>query len=86
MTSSPGTLAHEAGQLSLDRLTAGHPLAVKALRQLRWSRAELAEIVRIVQPSDNEDAITYAMLVSGIRRLIEAQPDRYLELMREAAK
>lgn len=74
------------GRASLDKLSAGHPLALAALRELRWSRGELAEIVRIVQPEKEEDAILRAMMISAIRRLIEAQPDKYLELMRETAK
>jgi hypothetical protein len=52
---------------------------------MTWSEQQLAEIVRIVQPGENEDAITRAMIVSGIRRLIEADEERYLELMRRGS-
>lgn len=82
-----GEMTDSPGNLFLDRLTAGHPLAVKALRDLRWAQAELVEVVRIVRPRDGaEDAIDRAMIVSAIRLLIEASPSEYLELMREAAK
>ncbi len=50
-----------------------------------WAERELAEIVRIVQPAANEDTVDRAMILSAIRRLIEASPDEYLNLMRRAA-
>lgn len=49
---------------------------------LTWAERELAEIVRIVQPDETEDAMTRVMIVNAIRRLIEADPERYLALMR----
>ena len=49
---------------------------------LEWAESELAEIVRIVSPAINEDAVTNAILITAIRRLIEADYRRYLDLMK----
>ncbi len=51
------------------------------LQTATWAERELAEIVRIVQPREHEDEITHAIRVSTIRRLIEADEERYLNLM-----
>ena len=51
-----------------------------------WAERELAEIVRIVQPHENEDAVTRAMILTAIRRLIEADGKRYLALLKKCAE
>ena len=50
-----------------------------------WAKRELWAIVQIVVPNDVEDAVTHAMIVSGIRRMMEAQQDEYLALAKEMA-
>ena len=52
------------------------------MTNLEWAESELAEIVRIVQPIENEDAVHHAMLISAIRRLIECDEARYLALVK----
>ncbi len=53
--------------------------------QITWAERELAEIVRIVQPQENEDAITQAMMLIAIRRMMEADHKKYLDLVQRCA-
>lgn len=57
-----------------------------AVPEMTWAERELAAIVEIVQPAEHEDAITNAIIISAIRRLIEADGERYLALVRKVTK
>lgn len=49
-----------------------------------WLEDELVECMRIVSPGMAEpkpDEITYAIMVTGIRRMVEANTDRYEALL-----
>jgi len=46
-----------------------------------WLEDELVEVMRIVAPSAQEDQITHAMLVTAIRRLMEADTEKYEALL-----
>jgi hypothetical protein len=51
---------------------------------IAWLEDELVEVMRIVSPRErtrDEDAIDHAMLVSGIRRMMEADTERYEALL-----
>ena len=56
------------------------------MSELSWAEAELIEVMRIIGPPDGtDDLITYAMKFSSIRRMVEADEDKYLELARRAS-
>jgi len=55
------------------------PLAEK--QDTDWLEDELVEVMRIVAPSAQEDQITHAMLVTAIRRLMEADTEKYEALL-----
>lgn len=47
-----------------------------------WAEQQLAEIVRMLIPEEEEDAVTHAMLIASIRKMIEAETDKYMALMK----
>jgi hypothetical protein len=55
------------------------PLSAK--QDTNWLEDELVEVMRIVAPSAQEDQITHAMLVTAIRRLMEADTEKYEALL-----
>jgi len=55
------------------------PLSAK--QDTDWLEDELVEVMRIVAPSAKEDNITHAMLVTAIRRLMEADTEKYEALL-----
>ena len=51
------------------------------MNELSWAENELLAVMRIIGPPDGtDDVITYAMKFSAIRRMIEADEDKYVAL------
>jgi len=53
------------------------------MNKLTWAESELLEVMRIVgEPDGTDDDITRLMKLTAIRRMVEADQERYLELLR----